>query len=96
MIRILSVSVCLTLCSCFNVKGTGWSITALGTDIDGIDLSAASLRADKINNSRSLKHVKDGTVEAVKIIGTNKLIGAGIDGVKSIGNNTIEAISDSQ
>ena len=74
ILAILLLLPCAT--SCFTATGNteGWAITALGTDLTGLDIAQVGMKADRIDNSTSLKMV---TAE-VRRMWTNYLIFAGI------------------
>jgi hypothetical protein len=49
---------CLALlpaCMAASGNGSSWRVAALGTDISGLDVSAAGIKAARINNSNAFK-----------------------------------------
>lgn len=64
------------LVSCMTAKGTGteWTITAVGTDITGLDIKPTGMTATKIDNSAALKAV----LAQVSKMWTNYLMAEGL------------------
>ena len=62
------------LSSCVAASGTGWSLTALGTDAQGLNVSAAGFQVMQIDNSEAL----GTTLEAAQKMWRNYLIAEGL------------------
>ena len=62
------------LSSCVAASGTGWSLTALGTDAQGLNVSATGLQVTQLDNSQAL----GATLEAAQKMWRNYLIAEGI------------------
>ena len=62
------------LSSCVAASGTGWSLTALGTDAQGLNVSAAGFQVTQLDNSQAL----GATLEAAQKMWRNYLIAEGL------------------
>ena len=62
------------LSSCVAASGTGWSLTALGTDAQGLTVSAAGFQVTQLDNSEAL----GTTLEAAQKMWRNYLIAEGL------------------
>ena len=62
------------LSSCVAASGTGWSLTALGTDAQGLNVSAAGFQVAQLDNSEAL----GTTLEAAQKMWRNYLIAEGL------------------
>ena len=67
---------CAVLPSCMTASGSGaqWSITAVGTDLDGLSIDGGGMKAEAVKQSASLKAV----LTAVQKSWANYLIAAGL------------------
>ena len=64
----------IVLSACVAAKGTGWYFSAVGTDAQGLNVSAAEFQVAQIDNSKALGF----TLEAAQKMWRNYLIAEGL------------------
>ena len=70
----LSFLLPIVLSACVAAKGTGWYFGAVGTDAQGLNVSAAGFQVAQIDNSKALGF----TLEAAQKMWRNYLIAEGL------------------